>query len=522
MKAPKKFPVATIDIETDPFLYGRIPEPFVIGWYSADIGFRYWWGDDCIERFCDWLRELPKHIVYAHNGGKFDVHFFLDHLRGKLLIIDGRTVSAEMYGHDIRDSYAIMPFPLADYQKDEIDYSIMERPVREKNKRKILEYLESDCVYLFNLIETFHEDFGQSKLTIGSVSMAEIRKLHDVPKTTLAFDRTFRKTLYYGGRCESFASGVIEGDMDIYDVRSMYPSVMSEYLHPTGLAYSVGDEITEETCFLTVRGTSHGAFPGRGKDGELHYSHKRGVFHVSIHEYNAAIDSGVFRPTSIECTYDFAERVRYEAWTTKYYALKEKSERENDQARYLIYKYLLNAGGGKFSQNPANYWDYRLAALKERPEEVCQHCKGRGVCTRQCHRCAALNEYQALDGECRYCEGTGERWMLAEASDDHEVMLWKARTPSYEYNNVATGASITGAARAKLLRAMARCETVLYCDTDSIVCQGDFGEPVSNEMGAWKHEGHGVLMALAAKKLYCIFSDQPPVNDAESRRRDPC
>ena len=41
----------------------------------------------------------------------------------------------------------------------------------------------------------------------------------------------------------------------------------------------------------------------------------------------------------------------------------------------------------------------------------------------------------------------------------------------HHYYNVATAASITGYVRAMLQKGMARCEGVLYCDTDSIAAR---------------------------------------------------
>ena len=82
---------------------------------------------------------------------------------------------------------------------------------------------------------------------------------------------------------------------------------------------------------------------------------------------------------------------------------------------------------------------------------------------------------------------------------------------SKPYFNVATAASITGAARAQLLRALAVADTPIYCDTDSIICKNlpeGKGIKVSDTyLGAWKIEKSVDEMAIAGKKLYACWKN---------------
>lgn len=73
--------------------------------------------------------------------------------------------------------------------------------------------------------------------------------------------------------------------------------------------------------------------------------------------------------------------------------------------------------------------------------------------------------------------------------------------------NVATGASITSAARAELLHGIARAERPIYCDTDSLVCR-DLDMPDGAELGAWKHEGDATEAAIAGRKLYALWGEE--------------
>lgn len=525
-KSKKKIrPVAILDMETDPFKYGRVPFPFVIGIIDPENNFHYFWGDDCIQLFIAWLqaRHSQEWIIYAHNGGKFDYMYLLPYISGNMRVINGRIVSAKLCGHEIRDSYSIMPFPLRDYKKDDIDYAKLERAVREKHKEEIVGYLKGDCVYLRELVHTFHEEFGQKKLTIGSTAMGQIKERHPFERTTLAFDRVFRPDFFYGGRVECFMSGVIDAPVTIVDINSAYPAAMRDIEHPTGLDYIVGREITNDTCYVVTEGRSAGAFPIRTKSG-LRFTHGPGIFSVTRHEFDAAISTGTYIQERLIKSFDFPLRATFANFVTHFYDARKTSKKLGDDIRALLYKFTLNSGYGKFAQNPANFYDWTLASLAGRPTGKCPHCHGRGVC-RGCFKCQALNEYLPVpDGACMFCNGDGERWHLHEfdANNPDGPMFWKGRTFVQSYYNVATGASITGAVRATLLRGLALSDGPVYCDTDSIITTGKFRGPISHtELGHWKPEGRGVLSAIAGKKLYAIFDDRKPDLTEEDARKYP-
>ncbi len=80
--------------------------------------------------------------------------------------------------------------------------------------------------------------------------------------------------------------------------------------------------------------------------------------------------------------------------------------------------------------------------------------------------------------------------------------VWKKGVERHSYYNVAIGASITGAARSILMRALAVAENPIYCDTDSITCKALPVAKSETELGAWKHEASGDTIAIAGKKMY--------------------
>lgn len=530
----KTRPLAVLDIETDPFLYGRIPQPFAVEVYTPEHH-KQFWGPACIEDSIAYIASFSQeHIIVAHNGGKFDFMYYLQYITGNLKIINGRIVECKCSGQVFRDSYAILPFPLRDYQKDDIDYTKFESDVRHLHRREILDYLHSDCIYLYRLVSRFYSEFGQRYITVGSAAMSQIKQRHTITRTKLSFDRTFRKDFYYGGRVQCFKTGILSGEFSIYDVNSMYPDRMANCKHPADDNYSIGDRITDDTCFVVCSGTNRGGFPSRSGSG-LTFECTSGTFTVTRHEYDMALATHSFVPGTIVRTFDFGLQHDFKDFVSYGFTARQLAKASSDEAGDIAWKYVVNSGYGKFAQNPSNFADWKIAPVSDAPKEVCSHCKGSGECwfptsTGVCYQCEALNDFEPVmdsDGEssieCQYCHGDGMRWHLDEYDHNNPngPMLWKARTFAMSYYNVATGASVTGASRAKLLHGLSQSDDPLYCDTDSVITAGEFHGDVGKALGQWKHEGTGHLAAIAGKKLYCIFANREPELSPVERRKHP-
>lgn len=184
--------VAVLDCETDPFCHGRVPEPFLWGFWDGVVYREFESTVECAK----FLRRFNG-IVYAHNGGKFDFHYLASFINSytPLLIVNGRLVSARLGECELRDSYAAVPVALADYQKTAIDYRRFERPVRAKYMTEIRAYLRDDCVNLYELIVAFCTRYGKAAKTLPSAAMQQWQKIcgKRVEKTNAAFYRAFRQ-----------------------------------------------------------------------------------------------------------------------------------------------------------------------------------------------------------------------------------------------------------------------------------------------------------------------------------------
>ena len=478
-------PIYTLDAETPPFEYEKMIRPFAWGLFDG-ADFRYTWGPDATARIEEKILQLPPGIIYMHNGGKFDIYFLIRLILGnKAFIVNRRIVRAyvELPGgghHEIRDSYAIMPFPLRDFDKDEIDYEKFREKVREQHKEEILKYLEKDCVSLHRLCAAFIERFGTG-LTIGGVAMKRLRAIHPFECLGPYADDDIRQHFYYGGRVQFFERGVLSGPWKVFDVNSMYPSVMKNAMHPMEMPGAEGTKVRADTCFITAEGKNYGAFPQRTKHDGLRFDIEDGTFHVTRHEWDTALDLGLFEPRKIIRCVNYRNRGTLAGFVDTYYSLRKQAKDSGDPFGTIFYKYILNSAYGKFAQNPEKYMEWKLDTL-DSPEPD-----------------------RGKRKENRWEEG------VISQEREFEFKIWMRPSPDRTRFNIATGASITGAARAVLLRAIANAERPIYCDTDSIICRDLSGDGItidSSVLGAWKEEHSEIDWAyIANRKLYALMKD---------------
>lgn len=484
-RGSKAINYAVFDFETDPFKENRIPKPFAVGVYDGADLWTYW-GDDCVDKFIEYIDGFPSGtIFYAHNGGKFDFHFIIKFFRGKIRIVNRRILQATIITpsgneFEFRDSFAILPVPLAKFNKDEIDYKKFERNVRNRHRHEIVKYMGNDCVYLWDAVKVFIDEFDTGrgiKLTMASAAMSALKRFHTFECLNQGDDELIRP-YYFGGRNQCFKTGIIKGNFTLFDVNSMYPFAMKSFLHPIGAPSDYGgSKINRHTYFAKVIGKNYGALPVRMPDGSLSFTADVGTFFASIHELNAAEETGTFKIIKVLETIDFRSVGNFAEFVDHFYAQRMKAvEMEGkDGAHVTLYKLISNGAYGKFAQNPNNFFDYIITD----------------------------NEIPA-----------GDDWLPAD--EIYNYIIWEKPTEEMYGNpfyNVATGASITGASRGLLLRGISRAVSPLYCDTDSIICER-LDLPQGNKLGEWKIEATGNLLAVAGKKTYALMDGDKCVKKA--------
>ncbi len=488
----------TIDAETDPFHNcqdescekchggGRLPLPFLWGLYEGKSD-RYHQFETVIQLsqfFMELERDEGGQTFYAHNGGKFDYHFFRDEINSdeNILIINGRLAKFKVGEHEFRDSVNIFPnTKLKDFGiKSEIDYAKMEISVRHLHMVEIGAYLRQDCVGLWDVIHRYRKDYGK-QLTQAGASMKRWEKMsgRTAPRQTRS-QYLALKPFYYGGRVQCLESGVKRTDFEVYDINSAYPFAMRN-VHPISTIPIRVKQLPKRDeeigpLLMTLTCTSiAGAFPYR-QEAELFFPEDQSTvrdYHVTGWEYLAARDTDALRNVHFRDIYQFPEVIDFKDYIDHFFGLREECRKKGDVAGRTFGKYFMNSLYGKFGANCENYSEFVIASADS--EETWQ-AKGYYV-------------YKPW----------GDRILMNRKPTEDELDDIQGK---WRYYNIATAASVTGFVRAYLYRALCKSEGAIYCDTDSIKARKFSGLSVGSDLGMWKHEFNGDYFAIAGKKLY--------------------
>jgi DNA polymerase elongation subunit (family B) len=490
-RAAKK--LAVLDFETDPFDFTRPDleiEPFACDVYSPELGHNVFWASDSVKLIAQITTFLAsvedEHVIYAHNGGKFDWLFFLRHIKGEATFKGRALMKATLCGHEIRDSMHIIPAPLAAVQKDVFDYSKLKRGTREVHKNAIIKYMMNDCEFLYANVQAFRAEHGMA-ISIGQASITACRKVVKTGRTTDAQDEKMR-AYYYGGLVDCIQGyGEFLGDYKLYDVNSMYPAVMAQVKHPLDTEYEVRTKgyPTDDTYFITLECKNERALVGRTEDKKLSTRAKSGVFHTTIHEFNNAIKHGKLSDIKIIKMYDYFNVGTFADFILPIYAerqqLKAHCQANPDdiaaKRRELILKLLMNNCYGKYAQNSRKFKEVYLTEPETYPPDNVG--RGEGFWG------------DIGDGQCEPSVINDAYWM------------WERPNPGKHFNNVGIAASITGAARAKLIDAIFQASDPVYCDTDSLICKELRGVEIDKtKLGCWGLEASFNEVLIGGKKLY--------------------
>ena len=473
-KRADKRPFWAGDCETDPFKYARVPKPFIWGiWTGA--GYHEF---NTAAEMVEFIRDCDV-IIYFHNGGKFDLHFLLEwiNLEEKVTVINGRLVVAHIGKCELRDSWNLLPVPLAAINKDDFDYTLLEESERNKPgvMAKIRRYLMSDCINLYNAVADFEGEYGRH-LTLAGAAMAQWEKLSGKakPSTDREFFQKF-SAWYCGGRVQCFQKGKIDGPIQYKDINSAYPWAMLTE-HPYDPEYITTKRPTEykATSFLTVECISNGCLPYKDERGVITYpdDNETRTFHVVGHELKVGEETGTVRNVRLLESIDFLGQSDFKTYILHFWGRRVEFRAQGNDSQVLFAKLLMTNLYGKFGANPDNYGNFICVPLAEME--------------------AYMTDGYEFDGM------IGPHALLRAPLDD-----WQTK-----FINVATAASITSQVRSKLWRAIVASEDPVYCDTDSLMARVvhiDEGK----EIGEWGDEGTASTVYIAGKKMYLcegIFS----------------
>lgn len=534
----------TFDLETDPFEKGKFPKAFAGGFYDGKRT-QIFWGDDCCRKVIAAIKEhalkVGKILVYAHNGGKFDFHFVLrfvldifNHEDVDVTSIGARIVAIKTPLFELRDSYSIIPRPLKAFgDKKEIDIQKLRADVRDANREEIIAYLKQDCVALYDGLTEFFKRYG-CKLTLASTAFEVGKKQFGVEaeRTNINYDEQFRK-FYFAGRVQFWSLGKHgetdgNGRFNICDINSAFPwAMLQEHWFGGSGDYVRRDKPPKqdkEQCFYEVTCDSDGALPWRETNGGVSFpifTQRR--IGVTGWELFAALELGLVRNVEYHTVYQPKVFQHFREYVNHFYALKKNAANVWDRE---FAKLFLNSYYGKFALNPREFRDIKITLWGEFPEAKRIEVRKELAALRVKQRDAGKLEHVERDiwrePETKFVyefAGKGEVFKLLNyehSYDDLErgLSFWQVPSNDTEskkpmsFYNVATAASITGCVRAFLMRSLAACKGVLYCDTDSIIAADTNALSLGDELGQWKLEKTCDAVWIGGKKLYCAHSSK--------------
>lgn len=362
-----------------PVLLNPFIDPFLLVFYDGSDFFVYK-NEDCVK---DFLKKFLKfkyrgRVVFSHNGGKFDVlsiyqtfvsdPYFYDRFSYQPLLQGSRIMSFKIKddnGHlwEFRDSFSLLPRSLNKLcQSFKPDHVKLERPLYEfgVDPETWIRYCKNDCLSLYDILVKFNNVIrdvgGCVGYTIASTSLKTFRRrfLKSELNTYFCFNEFFKRG-YYGGRTEVFCMLAEETDNPfyVYDVNSMYPYVMKNFVYPVSKPIRVNvldvDElkgkcgiavakiVTPPDLYLPV-------LPFHREDGKLIFplGSWEGLYEFSLLEKAVKLGYDV----KVKYAWEFDTAPLFKGFVDYFYDLKNKSE----GAEREIYKLLLNSLYGKFAE----------------------------------------------------------------------------------------------------------------------------------------------------------------------------
>lgn len=359
-------------------------ETYDLGGGIAGLGaydgkeFTYFDHDYELLQFMD---DSPLTVWYAHNGGRYDVKYLLDIIKEryfvKYLLINGslnlkayrkarsrkkkkrdgsqvETRELKDLAFELRDSFLLLPYALKKLSKD---FGVVHEKqeytdyLEHKDKRLMREYLSYDVMSLHEVLKAFEHELGFDKLwlTTASTAMNVFKKKFNGSEwlKTLGKNKAIYREGYYGGRVEVFKR--YGEHLYDYDVNSLYPAVMHSEQYPIGYPLYTVEQIPHSLGYyratVTVDETDIPLLPYRDISGkllfpcgtftgwyyspELELAEKLG-YEIEIHEGYAWFDS---------CN-------PFKGYVDHFYQIKRNAE----GARRYVSKLMLNSVYGKFAQ----------------------------------------------------------------------------------------------------------------------------------------------------------------------------
>jgi hypothetical protein len=420
-----------------------------------------------------WLCERPGHIeVWATNLG-YDLNNlfcgFLEKLEITYVesrIISARIIKAQVYFRDTLNHWKL--------SVEEMGRRIGLRKIKTRAFKNVA-YCRRDTEITFKFIMAMKKEYEKIgctlKATIGATALeyfySKFCQRPNKEQVMSLEELLFCKKGYYGGRTEIFYTKPIEGNIQYFDINSLYPSVMRDFEFPKlesrhwvrapdfskeGMVHASIQSASNKIPYLPWRGNKGLLFPNGNIEG-----------HYTYFEIRKALELD-YKICKIHKALEFREKVRpFVSFVETLYAARLKAQSENDELLSNSTKLILNNLYGKFAQG---------------------------------------NMYSQLTP---YTDPT-----KVEGVVYGNLILNKIKGKYPLHTNAIWSCYVTAYARHRLYQGLSLVENdgglLIYCDTDSIIFESEkkIIKP-SNRLGEFKLEGEYKYAHFKLPKLYCLI-----------------
>lgn len=449
-------------------------------------------GKDCIIKYFEYLVSKEENLlIWFHNGGKYDVHFMIKeairHCNKNLYEpieirdLNGRFIQMNVNlpnKHVIvfKDSYALLPEKLSTLAEDMNvtrkieDINIIDVSIEDLlTSPKIAEYNMIDSIALYEILNKYCqitlENFQINPLKYVSASSFSknlfYSKYYDpqkYPLYVLSKDvHDFIKRGYGGGRNEVFKKGVINGPLYPFDFSSFYPfagTLNIPYNIPQWIENLKLTDSDQQMTFLNK-------YPGYYDVIVLSSPNIRYPLHGVLHEHK----------------YVFPH-------FENYHTLNLFSE-EIKAGIKLGYKYTILKGihiplGPVFKQYFEDLYEIKQKAEEEKKSGLRQTAK---ITMNSGYGYHGFDKYdrtvmRIYGKNCQdHLEALKDRSNVSYREEEGIFLVYERTDILLKDVNIAVAAAITSYARIRMCELLNDLDQegydAIYCDTDSVITNGD-------------------------------------------------
>ena len=304
------------------------------------------------EEMVDWMESQPKSLFVAHNLEYDLVNLYRDReWRGiRDLTYTARLIKARMEASEswFLDSYNFFPFSLKK-MGEVVGLKKLEMDIESE------EYVTRDAEILLRWFTDFqlrcHEKLGLNlTATIGGLAMKAWRT-NFVSQEWLQFNDPIALDSYYGGRCEIFHKGFVSGPIRVVDVNSMYPYVMTRnFPDPATMrpsSWRLSEYGVGRFVVFVPEDTHVPVLPTRIED-RLHFPTGWVEGCWTYHEVRRAVEKGARVAKETESWGTNVGCRPFEPFIRAYYKARLESA---DEPEKVFWKLILNSSYGRLGQH---------------------------------------------------------------------------------------------------------------------------------------------------------------------------